>query len=322
MPVKFYVGTHHPHWLARTTMSLMVSHLRLRKVRTLPRAICCWTLDSGGFSVLQKYGEWVIPAGEYASAVIRYNDEIGSLQGAAIQDWMCEAFMLAKTGLTIRDHQTRTVNSYHDLTALAPNVPWFPVLQGYSPDDYKRHIDQYLASGVELHRLPRVGVGSVCRRQHSAEIAQLLADLYRQGLNLHGFGVKLKGLALAKNYLVSADSMSWSFTARREDPLPGHEVRHKNCANCQQYAELWYRTKVWPLVYEGVAGESKRRVEDLEALLRQSLSKTGDRVWHEKVHQALREPMPPIRQLKGKIPRYQLKAALESAHAATGGASE
>jgi hypothetical protein len=27
-------------------------------------------------------------------------------------DWMCEPFMLAKTGLSVREHQQRTVTNY------------------------------------------------------------------------------------------------------------------------------------------------------------------------------------------------------------------
>jgi hypothetical protein len=44
----------------------------------------------------------------------------------------------------------------------------------------------------------------------------------------------------------------------------------------------------------------------LKELLRESLNKTGDGAWHRKVYEALGEPMPPLRKLKGKIPRYQL----------------
>lgn len=52
---------------------------------------------------------------------------------------------------------------------------------------------------------------------------------------------------------------------------------------------------------------NRERITQLEILLRESLNKTGDRAWHEKVHSALGEPMPPIRKLTGKIPRYQRK---------------
>lgn len=168
------------------------------------------------------FGEWRTTAREYARSALRYHSEIGSLQGAAIQDYMCEPFILRQTKLTVQEHQKRTIESYKELQSLAPEVPWFPVLQGFTRDDYQRHVDAYINAKIDLSILGRVGVGSVCRRQHSQEIATILADLHRQGLKLHGFGVKLKGLALSKEYLVSADSMAWSFAARREAPLSGH----------------------------------------------------------------------------------------------------
>lgn len=308
--MTFYTGTHCSIWLERTVIPLMVSHRRLSKShkRGLPRAICSWLLDSGGFSELLMYGEWRTTAREYVIAVVRYLDEIGSLQGAAIQDWMCEPAMLKKTGLTIREHQRRTVNSYLELRSMNSSLPFFPVLQGWNLSDYLRHVDDYNNAGVDLRTLPRVGIGSVCRRQHSDEITEIVSTLWRQGIKLHGFGVKLKGVEKVARYLVSADSMAWSFAARREAPLQGHESRHKNCANCQTYAELWYRLKVWPLVH-GLMSQpfhgSAEQILEYEQLIRESLNKTGDRAWHEKIHAALNEPMPPLRILKGKVPRYQ-----------------
>lgn len=50
---------------------------------------------------------------------------------------------------------------------------------------------------------------------------------------------------------------------------------------------------------------SHERVQVLEALLRESLKVTGDGAWHKRVYEALGEPLPPIRKLKGKIPRHQ-----------------
>lgn len=244
----FFTGTHCSIWLERTVIPLMVSHRRLSTShkRGFPRAICSWLLDSGGFSELDMYGEWRTSAKDYMATALTYMVEIGNLKGAAIQDWMCEPHMLKKTGLSIREHQQRTVASYLELMSLCPTVPWFPVLQGWELDDYKRHVDDYVETGIDLRLLPRVGIGSVCRRQHSDEIAEIVTTLHREGISLHGFGVKLKGLEKISNYLVSADSMAWSFKARREEPLPGHH--HKNCANCQAYAELWYRNEVWPMI--------------------------------------------------------------------------
>ena len=91
---------------------------------------------------------------------------------------------------------------------------------------------------MDLAALPRVGLGSVCRRQSTAEIAVIVTELARRGLRLHGFGVKTGGLHLYGHRLTSADSMAWSYAARRAPALPGC-TGHKNCANCLTYATRW-----------------------------------------------------------------------------------
>lgn len=109
--MRFFLGFHHPHQLAHAGVPLFVSHRRLVTMKTLPRAIAPWALDSGGFTELAMHGRWTVTAQDYARAVARYRDEIGSLDWAAPQDWMCEPVMLAKTGLTVDEHQRRTIAS-------------------------------------------------------------------------------------------------------------------------------------------------------------------------------------------------------------------
>ncbi|MGW4241176.1 deazapurine DNA modification protein DpdA family protein [Nocardia sp. NPDC004722] len=46
--MKFYLGTHQPHWLALTDVPLFISDVRLRDRKTFPRARGEWGLDSGG----------------------------------------------------------------------------------------------------------------------------------------------------------------------------------------------------------------------------------------------------------------------------------
>lgn len=43
---------------------------------------------------------------------------------------MCEPIMLHKTGLSIAEHQARTLSYYEELLQLAPKLPWVLVLQG------------------------------------------------------------------------------------------------------------------------------------------------------------------------------------------------
>lgn len=231
------LGTHQPHWLGLLSTPLFVSHRRLRSYKTLPVARGSWALDSGGFTELSMHGRWVTTLPEYVEAVARYH-EIGGLQWAAPMDWMCEPVMLAKTGLTVREHQERTVANYLDLKAAAPDLPFIPVLQGWSIDDYLTCVDLYGQADVDLLDGRLVGIGSVCRRQATIEIADLIGELAGIGVTMHGFGMKVVGLRRVAHLLASADSMAWSFQARRNPPRPG--CTHKNCANCIDYALAWY----------------------------------------------------------------------------------
>jgi hypothetical protein len=234
----FWTGTHEVSWLARTSVPLFISRRRLTKLKRLPKAIGPWALDSGGFSELSMYGKWRTWAEEYVYEVRRWSSYIGNMQWAAIQDWMCEPFITAKTGLTVKQHQQRTVDSYLELTSLAPEQPWVPVLQGWSYLDYMNCVRLYKANGVDLTSLPLVGLGSVCRRQHTTMVERLIRNLTDSGIKLHGFGFKLQGLKRVAKYLTSADSMAWSFGARRT-PIRMKGCPHRNCANCMRYALHW-----------------------------------------------------------------------------------
>jgi hypothetical protein len=229
----FYLGTHRPHWLETSTIPLFISHRQLASRRTLPRAATRWALDSGGFTELTMHGRWVTPTDEYVAAVERYEREVGNIVFAAPQDWMCEPAMLARTGLTVREHQERTVANYLELRGRGPFIP---VLQGWTIADYERCVALYADAGVNLYEEPLVGLGTVCRRENAAEIGSLVRAL--QPLRLHGFGVKKRGLERYGHLLTSADSMAWSFRARRSHRLPGCEHRGP-CANCRRFAMRW-----------------------------------------------------------------------------------
>jgi hypothetical protein len=253
----FYLGTHQPSWLweDRAPFPLFVSHRRLARYLDLKPATDGWALDSGGFTELKLFGRWTVSPAEYVVAVFRYDTEIGQLEWAAPQDWMCEPFIInggkagrqtfAGTHLSVAEHQRLTVANYLELTRLwgilAPDreSPFMPVLQGWTFDDYHACKRMYEDAGVILECCPVVGLGSVCRRQGTGMVRDLVDSLSPQ-LALHGFGVKTKGLRESATRLLSADSLAWSFTAREEGiVLPGHEGLHKTCANCLEYASLW-----------------------------------------------------------------------------------
>lgn len=249
MTCHFYLGSHQPHWLwtPAADFPMFVGHRALSRYKTFQPSTHGWALDSGGFTELSKFGEWRTTPAEYCAAVARYDTEIGHLEWAAPQDWMCEPWIIQGgagcpgTHLSVGEHQRRTVENFLQLVNLWPaysdsECPFMPVLQGWTIGEYLRCADLYAAAGVKLADYPVVGVGSVCRRQGTARISMLIEALTPE-YAVHAFGVKTQGLRSFGHKLISADSMAWSYEARRNPPLPGHT--HKNCANCLIYASQW-----------------------------------------------------------------------------------
>ena len=234
--VTFYLGVHNPAWLKRLDVPMFVSRRRLSPYKQLPRTTARWALDSGGFTEIHR-GGWSLTASEYVAEVRRYADEIGSMDWAAPQDWMCEASALKATGLTVPDHQDRTTANFLELRQQLGTLV-IPVLQGWERDDYLRHVDAYEAAGVTLADEERVGVGSICRRHADKAIGAILGDL--QPLRLHAFGVKGAALARYHDWITSADSMAWAATAYWDKVrLPGCTHKMKHCRECSTWALRW-----------------------------------------------------------------------------------
>lgn len=261
--MKLYVGGP-PGWLWNPDVHFdqFVSDRSLRKYKTLRQATHRWALDSGGYTELAKHGRWVITPEEYVAAVARYDREIGGLDWAAPQDWICDPDMIEGGGprkypgtrrfldpdgrmthLELRRrHQGLTVENYLLLRNLwpqysdNPRCPFIPMLQGWTFGDFLYCEDLYAMAGVDLKACPVVGIGSVASRQGDPSITAVIGILARK-YRLHVFGVKKKGAAVFGGDVWSGDTMSWSYKARREPPLPGHT--HLNCANCLEYAVMW-----------------------------------------------------------------------------------
>lgn len=265
--MKFYLGTHRPSWLWRETPPLCVprQQLEYRKLENLEPAEGAWFQDSGGFTEIGKHGRWTVTPEAYAELTVELQSRIGHMDWAAPQDWMCEPVMVAKTGLSVREHQERTIANGFRLRELAPQAPWRWVVQGYTIDEYLTCVDLYRQAGVDLAAEELVGVGSVCRRQDTDEIRDVFRELHDAGLKMHGFGVKTKGFRKYAHYLTSADSLAWSYRARRHgEPMPGCEGRgHINCANCLRWALTWYERTAPDLAAVAVpAGPSSPDVPD------------------------------------------------------------
>lgn len=224
MSVHFYVGLHQPADAVHFDMSC-ISINRLRG-RRKPVECDKVLVDSGAFTELNLYGGYRHGVEEYAAELHRlYVSGVVKISAAVAQDYMCEPFMLEKTGLTVAEHQRLTVERYDALKSELDRLfggecpfPVMPVLQGYAPSDYVRHISMY---GDRLKPEMWVGVGSVCKRNGDPEaIVEVLTAIHRvrPDLQLHGFGVKQTALMHpgVRELLTTADSMAWSFAARKQ----------------------------------------------------------------------------------------------------------
>ena len=213
--MKFYVGMHMPAKADKVERAFISVNVIAKRKSAFP--VNEWIMDSGAFTTIAKHGFYPEPVSEYAKQIKRWKGN-GNLVTAVAQDYMCESHMLAKTGLTIPDHQRLTIERYDALLAEDTGVYIMPVLQGYEPEDYERHLDMY---GSRLAYGAYVGVGSVCKRNaNPSSVEQVLKAILakRPDLKLHGFGVKTTALSWAgvRDSLYSADSMAWSFAARYE----------------------------------------------------------------------------------------------------------
>jgi hypothetical protein len=235
LAVRFFVGLHQPSDAHRfDDACISINRLRGRKkpiegVKVL--------VDSGAFTELNLYGRYRHSVDEYAAELHRLHTAgVVNIEAAVAQDYMCEAFMLEKTGMTVEQHQQLTIERYDALVAALERLfggtvpfPVVPVLQGYAPADYVRHVVDY---GDRLKPGMWVGVGSVCKRNGTPEaIAAVLRAIkeVRPDLQLHGFGVKKTSLLnyVVRKLLATADSMAWSFAARKQgrDPNDWREAK-------------------------------------------------------------------------------------------------
>lgn len=220
---KFFVGLHQradaKHFMTREDDGVFISRSRLDDKKS-GFTVGNWIMDSGAFKEIELFGGYRHTPEEYAEVIDRLRSN-GNMLCAAIQDYMCEEFMLQRTGLTVRDHQRMTIERYDALRPLT-DAPLLIVIQGYEAEEYVQHLDDY---GSRIQNGAWIGVGSVCKRNGNPELLEPVFTAikkHRPDLRLHGFGLKITALEspLLRRLLYSADSMAWSDGARhRANPM-------------------------------------------------------------------------------------------------------
>lgn len=210
---EFFLGAHRLNWCwegaARGPLFVNM-HLLLPRVGDMQSATQDIGLDSGGYEEVARNGCWRWNVARYVELTRRACRELRRIRFAAIQDWLCTPAALRRTGLSVAEHQARTLASYLDLSAAAPEIPWCPVLQGAEPDDFRRHRDDYERAGIYLPSFERVMVGSIAARDDDPGVLDLLGELADSGVAVHALGAKGDGLRRIGSDVFSGDSMAWS----------------------------------------------------------------------------------------------------------------
>jgi len=214
----FYLGTHVLSYCKH--FEYVFISIKVLRRRKSDFGVNNWIMDSGAFSDIVLNGRFSNSPQEYAQEINRWSN-CGKLEMAVSQDYMCEPFALEKTGLTIVEHQGLTIKRYDELIKYT-SIPIMPVLQGYEPIDYLRHIEQY---GDRLKAGMRVGIGSVCKRNKTVrEIVDVIEPIKKKvpDIRLHGFGLKITALKnmYVHSLLYSSDSSAWSYHARKQFNSP------------------------------------------------------------------------------------------------------
>lgn len=180
------------------------------RTRKAPINVNRWMLDSGAFSQVTKYGDFIMSPEEYVRIAVRFQD-CGDLACIVTQDYMCEPEVmqfLQDTGndASVRIHQRKTVERYIRIMDEAEKqglkVPVMPVLQGWEVEDYVDHLIMYTRmlsdlkyqrcglwknpfmdtphyhghTGELLNTEQWIGIGSTCKRNKNPEIVSQILD--------------------------------------------------------------------------------------------------------------------------------------------------
>ena len=202
---EFYYGASW-HWPLDHIPRVMLSYNYIRHIRKPWKISIPFMLDSGAFSIILKEGRYIWDAKQYADAIAQWNPDV-----AWTMDYPCEPSVRAKGGYTPAEAQEYTNNN--TIRLLDVGAPISNVLQGWTIQEYLRNLDAIRDAGLLTERL---GIGSVCRRGKTNDVARIIRAIHREvpgWVKLHAFGVKTQVLNTDARYrLYSADSMSWAYS--------------------------------------------------------------------------------------------------------------
>lgn len=219
VPTMTFYFTVHPSDLTvkrlvpRASVMLVASSCwkngRLAVRRPPPGHLHSVCLDSGGFTAARRWGEYPWTVRQYAEWARQTAGDY-PLDFVAVMDYACERGVSREVYATNAQRIAATVESAARCLE-EPGLPWLPVVQGWTPQEYAACVDLYRRRGVALDY---AGLGTMCGRKASDAVGVLLglrADF--PGTRYHVFGMGLRVLADdgAASVVRSWDSYAWNW---------------------------------------------------------------------------------------------------------------
>jgi len=237
-------------------------------VRRTPPAHTRFFLDSGGFTCLNRFGDYPWSLEDYLSLIWHYKPDY-----VATMDYPCEPEINRRIYLGSSEQSKALETNKERIRATVDNATWLleqdvpapttvvPVIQGYTLEEYLSCIDLYERRGV-FDIVDYVAIGSMCRRGAEKEIERLVVALTdyvwstHSDVRFHLFGLKLSALKRKAIFdrTHSVDSAAWSLNpgrgglyAQGEDPATNgwldlylKKISHVCFANKMQSTLLFY----------------------------------------------------------------------------------
>lgn len=169
-------------------------------------------LDSGGYSFFSRWGDYPFSIEDYVGLAHLLQDKY-PLYRVATLDYPCEPDIDRSHLMTNEDRIKKTVSNAVECMHTDQNLPWLPVIQGYTTNEFLSCIDLYEEVGITSDYW---AIGSICSRKgNPLELRKIITSIKEQHPNgkLHAFGLGIPFLRDPQIFqaIYSSDSAAWNW---------------------------------------------------------------------------------------------------------------
>jgi len=196
----------------------------------LPATVENVILDSGGFAFFSRWGDYPFSLEDYLDLVYHVRDEHPLFRVATL-DYPCEPEINRRQLMTNDERIEKTISNAVECVQADKTLPWLPVIQGYTLNEYLDCIERYREVGLKSDYW---AIGSICSRKGSPlQIRQIITGIKRQlpTEKLHAFGLGIPYLEDPQVFqsIYSSDSAAWNWE------ISGENMRERKRAAAIDY---------------------------------------------------------------------------------------